>query len=189
VTELPVDKGGLLDLAQYEESLTPDTAVVSLMWANNETGVIFPVEQAAAIARERGIPFHTDAVQATGKIPFRMADNAIDMLSFSGHKLHAPKGIGVLYVAGTASPLPDRGTPERGCGAALKTRPASSPGAACDLAPAASRRRTAPSAPSATGSRRPSGPDPRARVHGDPVQRLRTRQHQLRIRGREAILC
>ena len=98
VTELPVDKEGLLDLGQYEQALTPDTAVVSLMWANNETGVIFPVEQAAAMARERGITFHTDAVQAVGKIPIAMKNNAIDMLSLSGHKLHAPKGIGVLYV-------------------------------------------------------------------------------------------
>ena len=97
VTELPVDKDGLLDLDLYEKSLTPDTAVVSLMWANNETGVIFPVEKAAEMARERGILFHTDAVQATGKIPLRMNANTIDMLSLSGHKLHAPKGVGVLY--------------------------------------------------------------------------------------------
>ena len=98
VTELPVDKDGLLDLDLYEKSLTPDTAVVSLMWANNETGVLFPVEKAAEMARERGILFHTDAVQAVGKIPISMKTNAIDMLSLSGHKLHAPKGIGVLYV-------------------------------------------------------------------------------------------
>ncbi len=98
VTELPVDKEGRLDLDQYEKSLTPDTAVVSLMWANNETGVLFPVETAAEIAKERNILFHTDAVQAVGKIPISMKANAIDMLSLSGHKLHAPKGIGVLYV-------------------------------------------------------------------------------------------
>jgi len=98
VTELPVDKEGLLDLDQYEKSLTSDTAVVSLMWANNETGVLFPVEKAAEIARDRDILFHTDAVQAVGKIPIKMKTNAIDMLSLSGHKLHAPKGIGVLYV-------------------------------------------------------------------------------------------
>jgi cysteine desulfurase len=98
VTELPVDKEGLLDLDLYERSLTPDTAIVSLMWANNETGVLFPVEQAAAMARERGILFHTDAVQAVGKIPISMKNNEIDMLSLSGHKLHAPKGIGVLYL-------------------------------------------------------------------------------------------
>ncbi len=98
VTELPVDKDGLMNLDLYEKSLTPDTAVVSLMWANNETGVLFPVEKAAELARERGILFHTDAVQAVGKIPISMKTNAIDMLSLSGHKLHAPKGIGVLYV-------------------------------------------------------------------------------------------
>ncbi len=98
VTELPVDKEGLLDLDQYEKSLTPDTAIVSLMWANNESGVLFPVEKAAELAHDRGILFHTDAVQAVGKIPISMQANAIDMLSLSGHKLHAPKGIGVLYV-------------------------------------------------------------------------------------------
>ena len=98
VTELPVDKDGLLDIDQYEKSLSPDTAVVSLMWANNETGVLFPVEKAAELAHERGILFHTDAVQAVGKIPLQMKTNVIDMLSLSGHKLHAPKGIGVLYV-------------------------------------------------------------------------------------------
>jgi cysteine desulfurase len=98
ITELPVDKNGLLDLENLEKSMTPDTAVVSLMWGNNETGVIFPVEEAAAMAHERGILFHTDAVQSTGKIPINLKNSAIDMLSISGHKLHAPKGIGVLYV-------------------------------------------------------------------------------------------
>ncbi len=98
ITEFPVDKDGTLDMAQYDRALTPDTAIVSLMWANNETGVLFPVEKAAALATERGILFHTDAVQAVGKIPINMKANAIDMLSISGHKLHAPKGIGILYV-------------------------------------------------------------------------------------------
>ncbi len=98
ITELPVDKDGLLDMNLYERSLSPDTAVVSLMWANNESGVLFPVEEAAELAHKRGILFHTDAVQATGKIPINMKANAIDMLSISGHKLHAPKGIGILYV-------------------------------------------------------------------------------------------
>ncbi|HVO66291.1 MAG TPA: cysteine desulfurase NifS [Syntrophales bacterium] len=98
VTELPVDKDGLLDMNQFERSLTPDTAVVSLMWANNETGALFPVEKAAELAHDRGILFHTDAVQAVGKIPINMKSNVIDMLSISGHKLHAPKGIGILYV-------------------------------------------------------------------------------------------
>jgi len=98
ITELPVDKNGILDLENLEKSLTPDTAIVSLMWGNNETGVMFPVEEAAKLAHEKGILFHTDAVQATGKIPINMKNNVIDMLSISGHKLHAPKGIGVLYI-------------------------------------------------------------------------------------------
>lgn len=98
ITELPVDKNGILDLENLEKSLTPDTAIVSLMWGNNETGVIFPVEEAARMAHEKGILFHTDAVQSTGKIPINMKNNCIDMLSISGHKLHAPKGIGILYI-------------------------------------------------------------------------------------------
>ncbi len=98
ITELPVDKNGILDLENLEKSMTPDTAIVSLMWGNNETGVIFPVEEAARMAHEKGILFHTDAVQAAGKIPINMKNNVIDMLSISGHKLHAPKGIGVLYI-------------------------------------------------------------------------------------------
>jgi cysteine desulfurase len=97
VTEIPVDREGHLDMARYRASLTPDTAVVTLMWANNETGVLFPVEEAAALARERGILFHTDGVQTVGKIPLNLKKTAIDMLTLSGHKLHAPKGIGVLY--------------------------------------------------------------------------------------------
>ena len=104
VTQLPVDREGMLDIQRYEESLTDDTAIVSVMWANNETGVIFPVAAMAEIAKSRGILFHTDAVQAVGKIPTNLSkDSSIDFLSISGHKLHASKGIGVLYVR--------RGTP------------------------------------------------------------------------------
>jgi cysteine desulfurase len=116
VTEIPVDGEGRLDMVQYRRALTSDTAIVSLMWANNETGVIFPIEKAAQIARERGILFHTDAVQSVGKIPVNLADMTIDMLSLSGHKLHAPKGIGVLYVRkGTKfSPFLIGGHQERG---------------------------------------------------------------------------
>ncbi len=98
VTEIAVDADGRLDMEQYRHSLTADTAVASLMWANNETGVIFPVEEAAALARSKGILFHTDAVQAVGKIPIDLSQSAIDLLSLSGHKLHAAKGVAALYV-------------------------------------------------------------------------------------------
>ncbi|MDJ0781393.1 MAG: cysteine desulfurase NifS [Desulfosarcinaceae bacterium] len=98
VTFVPVDKQGRLDLDHLYGSLSDDTAIVSLMWANNETGMIFPVEEIAREVNSRGILFHTDAVQAVGKIPIDMHDSAIDMLALSGHKLHAPKGIGALYV-------------------------------------------------------------------------------------------
>ncbi len=97
VTEVPVTGQGELDMDVYAKSLTPDTAIVSLMWANNETGVIFPIEKASEMAKDKGILFHTDAVQAVGKIPINMRKNAVDMLSLSGHKLHSPKGIGVLF--------------------------------------------------------------------------------------------
>jgi len=105
VTEIGVDGAGRLDMEELKAAVDDDTAIVSLMWANNETGVIFPVEEAAAIAKSKGALFHSDAVQAIGKIPINMAASSIDMLSLSGHKLHAPKGIGVLYVR--------RGTPFR----------------------------------------------------------------------------
>lgn len=98
VTELRVDRQGRLDLDELRESLTEGTAIVSVMYANNETGVIFPIEEVGRIVKERGIPFHTDAVQAVGKIPIDLKTSTIDMLSMSGHKLHAPKGIGVLYI-------------------------------------------------------------------------------------------
>jgi cysteine desulfurase len=98
VTEIGVDGAGRLDLEELKSAVDADTAIVSLMWANNETGVIFPVEEAATIAKSTGAFFHSDAVQAIGKIPINMAASNIDMLSLSGHKLHAPKGIGVLYL-------------------------------------------------------------------------------------------
>lgn len=97
VTEVPVNGQGELDMDLYAKSLTPDTAIVSLMWGNNETGVLFPIEKAAEMAKDKGILFHTDAVQAVGKIPINLRNNAVDMLSLSGHKLHSPKGIGVLF--------------------------------------------------------------------------------------------
>ncbi len=98
VTEIGVDGAGRLDLEELRSVIDDDTAIVSLMWANNETGVIFPVEEAARIAKSKGALFHSDAVQAIGKIPINMAASSIDMLSLSGHKLHSPKGIGVLYL-------------------------------------------------------------------------------------------
>ncbi len=98
VTRLKVDNEGMLDMAEYEAALSDDTAIVSIMWANNETGVIFPVPEMARMAKARGILFHTDAVQAVGKIPIDLKSLDIDFLSLSGHKLHSPKGIGVLYV-------------------------------------------------------------------------------------------
>ena len=103
VTKLKVSDDGMLDMDDYAAALTDDTAIVSVMWANNETGVIFPVEEMARMAKNRGILFHTDAVQAVGKIPINLRELDIDYLSMSGHKLHAPKGVGILYVKrGTA---------------------------------------------------------------------------------------
>lgn len=95
---IPVDAKGRLDMAAYEAALSDQVAIVSIMWANNETGTIFPVAELAEKARACGALFHTDAVQAVGKVPIDLKSTAIDMLSLSGHKLHAPKGIGALYV-------------------------------------------------------------------------------------------
>ena len=98
VTELSVDREGRLDLDELRETLNDQTTLVTIMYANNETGVIFPIEEIGEIVKARGISLHTDAVQAAGKIPLNMKKSRLDMLSISGHKLHAPKGIGVLYI-------------------------------------------------------------------------------------------
>ena len=98
VIELAVDKKGRLNLSELESHLDDNTAIVTIMFANNETGVVFPVEKIAGMVKSKGIVFHTDAVQAVCKIPINLSKSNIDLLSLSGHKLHAPKGVGVLYV-------------------------------------------------------------------------------------------
>lgn len=98
VTVVGVDGEGNLDLAELENAITPQTAIVTAMWANNETGVLFPVEQIAEITRRKRVLFHTDAIQTAGKIPIRLADSTINSLALSAHKLHGPKGVGALYV-------------------------------------------------------------------------------------------
>ncbi|MGO9269258.1 MAG: cysteine desulfurase family protein [Terriglobia bacterium] len=115
VTYLSVDRDGLLELADLEAGITDETAVVSLMWANNETGVLFPVEQIAQICRSRGVLYHCDAVQVAGKVEIDVRNVPADYLSLTGHKFNAPKGIGALYVRRKApfSPLVYGGHQER----------------------------------------------------------------------------
>ena len=113
---LEVDNKGRLNMQQYMDLLSDKVAIVSVMWANNESGTLFPVEDMAMLARSAGVMFHTDAVQAVGKLPIDLKASAIDMLSLSGHKLHAPKGIGVLYLRRNTRfrPLLRGGHQERG---------------------------------------------------------------------------
>lgn len=98
VTFLPVDSEGLLDMTAVENAIRPETAIVSVMYANNETGVVYPVAELARLCHTKGTLFHTDAVQAPGKLPINVREIGADYLSLSAHKLHAPKGIGLLYV-------------------------------------------------------------------------------------------
>lgn len=116
VTYLDVDSEGLLNLGELKDSIRTDTAVVSLMWANNETGVLFPVEEIAEICESRGVLFHCDGVQAAGKVEIDLRKIPIDYLSLTGHKLYAPKGIGALFVRKKSpfSPLIRGGNQERG---------------------------------------------------------------------------
>lgn len=137
IHRMPVDKSGRLNLDAYQSLLSDQVAIVSVMWANNETGTIFPVLKMAEMANAAGVMFHTDAVQAVGKIPLNLKDSKIDMLSISGHKLHAPKGIGVLYLRrGTRfRPLLRGGHQERGRRAGTEnTASIVGLGKACELA-------------------------------------------------------
>ena len=125
VTCLPVDRDGLVDMEELERSLTPETILVTVMHANNETGVLQPVGEIARIARERGIVFHSDAVQTAGKLPGTLCDTGADLLSFSAHKFYGPKGVGALYVRkGTPiSPRITGGPHERGLRAGTENVP------------------------------------------------------------------
>lgn len=98
VTELSVDSRGMLNLQELADAIREDTAIVSIMYANNETGVIFPIEEIGHIVKEKGSILHTDAVQAVGKIPLNLSKSTVDLLTISGHKLHAPKGVGALFI-------------------------------------------------------------------------------------------
>jgi len=137
VTRVGVDSEGLLDEGQFEEAIESETALVSILWANNETGVVQPMERIAALARERGIPVHADATQAIGKIPIDLRDTPIDFLSLSAHKFNGPKGVGCLIARGAPDfePILHGGPQERGRrGGTENVAACVGLGVACDLA-------------------------------------------------------
>lgn len=176
VTWLDVDPRGRLDPDAVGRAITPDTAIVSVMWANNETGVLFPIEEIAGICRTRGALFHTDAVQCAGKLPIDLARCRADFLSISGHKFHAPKGIGALFVR-EGTPFANHiigGGQEKGRrGGTENTASIAGLGRAADLAAAhlaEVRDRIGP-----LRDRLETGilaRVPRTRVNGDPARRL-----------------
>lgn len=176
VTFLGVDGRGRLDPDELRASLRDDTAIVSIMMANNETGVLFDSEALGAIVKERGVVYHVDAVQAAGKLPLDMRSSTIDLLSISGHKLHAAKGVGALYVRrGTKiRPLIVGGHQERGRRAGTENVPAiAGLGVACDLA--AAHREVENTAVRALRDRLEAGllaAIPDALANGDPERRL-----------------
>jgi cysteine desulfurase len=137
VTRIGVDSEGLLDEGQFEAAIESEPALVSILWANNETGVLQPMERIAALARERGIPVHADATQAIGKIPIDLRDTPVDFLSLSAHKFNGPKGVGCLIACGAPNfePILHGGPQERGRRGGTENVAASvGLGVACELA-------------------------------------------------------
>lgn len=176
VTYLGVDDKGRLNLDELAGALGKDTALVSVMFANNETGNVYPIAEIGALCRDRGIPFHVDAVQAAGKIPIDLASLPVDYLAMSGHKLHAPKGVGALYVRRGAPfrPFLRGGHQERGRRAGTEAVPnIVALGAACELAAAhIGEENTRVRALRDTLQQRLTADIPDCIINGDPDNRL-----------------